>query len=80
LPVFDYRCEFCGKVKEVLIPQGDDHCCGQPMTRLFTGHTVVKMGSPMWIDRLEDIGKKQNDRGERRKFVHPSQLGGNLNP
>jgi len=80
MPISDYRCEVCKKVKEVLTPQSEARCCGQPMTRLYTGHAVIKMGYPMWLDRLEDKHKAQNDKGKRRTFIHPSQLGGNLNP
>jgi len=79
--IADYRCEICGETKEVLTPQGKPECCGHLMTRLYSrsntkGNTVIRMKYPMWIDRLEDTQKAQNDRGEKRKLLYPSQLKG----
>lgn len=48
------------------------------MTRRYTvDHVVIKMGAPLWTGRMDDIHKAQSQRGERLRFVHPSEIGAN---
>jgi hypothetical protein len=35
----------------------------------------VKMKYPGWIDKIDDIHKAQEQRGERLRFVHPREVG-----
>ena len=58
--------------------QVSPECCGEVMTRLYKLDTyLIKMGAPLWTDRMDDIHKAQSDRGERLRFVHPSEIGAN---
>lgn len=77
MPLFDMRCGKCGKLAERFVQQGQPmpECCGAVMGRVWSLHNLkVKMGTELYIQRMEDIGKAENDRGERRKFVHPSRV------
>ena len=78
MPTYDYRCRNCGERREVF--RSMDHptpiCCDEGMERVYDMRVLnIKMGPPLWVDRMEDIGKRQNDRGERRSFVHPREVG-----
>jgi hypothetical protein len=42
--------------------------------RLQFGKPVIKMGYPAWVDRMEDIHKAQEQRGERLRMIHPSEV------
>ncbi len=77
MPLYDYKCPLCGLVTEVIMSHTDTppECCGGVMTRQFSGEVTIKSGYPLWVDRMEDIGKAQNDRGERRRLVHPKDVG-----
>jgi hypothetical protein len=80
MPVFDFVCPTCGKVIEVFRHSYKDapSCCDALMSRKWDMDSlVIKMGYPGWVDRLEDVGKRQNDRGQRRTYVHPSVIGAN---
>lgn len=77
MPIYDYECKQCGKVDEVLVQQGQAPpiCCGETMTRRYsTQYMKVKMGAPLWAGRIDDIHKAQEQRGERLRFVHPSEV------
>lgn len=79
MPLYDFECSSCGRRVERLISAGNSApvCkdCGQVLTRLWSGGSLrINIGPPAWVDRMEDIGKRQNDRGERRRFVHPSEV------
>lgn len=77
MPLFDVRCQTCGKVQEVFV-QGEYHppeCCGAVMGRVWSIEGMrIRQGTELWIERMEDIGKAENDRGKRRSFVHPSRV------
>lgn len=78
MPLYDVACYSCGAVKEIFV-QGEyrpPECCGKVMERQYTLHNVkIVSGYPLWVDKMEDIGKRQDDRGERRSFVHPKVVG-----
>jgi hypothetical protein len=51
-------------------------CCGEVMTRLYTIDTLkIKMKYPLWVDRIDDINKAQEQRGERLRLPHPKTVG-----
>jgi len=75
MPLYGYKCGRCGKTKDVFAPMSHlpPECCNAVMGREF-GVPLVKIGPALWIERMEDIGKAQSDRGERRRFVHPREV------
>jgi putative FmdB family regulatory protein len=78
MPLYPYRCEKCGTIMEVLRPMKHEkpECCGGLMTRLFnTDNLIIKMGYPGWIDKIDDINKAQEQRGERLRLPHPKTVG-----
>lgn len=76
MPLYDFRCSSCGQTKEVLaqINEAAPICCGLSMQRLYIGKTLVKEYGALWIDRMNEIHKRQSDKGERLRFVHPSEI------
>lgn len=80
MPVYEYCCATCSRILETVSPIGCEPpvCCGGVMTRRYTvDHVVIKMGAPLWTGRMDDIHKAQSQRGERLRFVHPSEIGAN---
>jgi putative FmdB family regulatory protein len=78
MPIYDYSCGKCGKSTEVYRPRSDSSapdCCGEPMTRQFSGELIIKMGYPAWVDRMDDIHKAQSDKGERLRYIYPQEVG-----
>lgn len=76
MPLYNFICSGCGKALEVLAPMDapPPECCGRVMTRLFTGKVLIKEKYPLWVDRIEDIHKAQEQRGEKLRFVHPKEV------
>jgi putative FmdB family regulatory protein len=77
MPLYDYQCEKCGKTEEVLALSTDvaPPCCGDTMTRLYTaGDMRVRVGYPIWINRMEEIHKRQADKGQRLSNIHPREV------
>ena len=80
MPLYEYRCQKCSKSIEILAPIGvsGPDCCGEVITRRYSLDTLrIKMGPPLWTERMDEIHKAQADRGERLRFVHPSEIGAN---
>lgn len=81
MPIYDYSCEKCHEVKEVyqkLSTSAPPVCCGQDMERKYSlGNLVIDMGYPGWVGKIDEIHKAQEQRGERLRFVHPSEIGAN---
>jgi len=52
VPIYDFKCEECGKVSEILIRSANDQdvscpdCGNSNMDRLISSSYLVKMGSP----------------------------------
>jgi len=44
------------------------------MRRVYAGRVLIKGKYPLWVDRIEDIHKAQEDKGEKLRFVHPSEV------
>lgn len=78
MPLYQYGCEKCGVAKEVIRPIVHEPpiCCGEVMTRSYCMDSMVlKMGYPGWINRIDEIHKRQADRGERLRLPHPKEVG-----
>lgn len=79
MPLFDFNCRRCGRAEEVFTPKmevPEPVCCGGVMTRLYSADRMkIKMGYPMWVDRIDDIHKAQADRGEKLRLPHPKEVG-----
>ena len=77
MPLYDFICDTCGNKTERFLPIRYDIpvCCESPMRRLFNmGNMLVKEKYPLWVDRMEDIHKAQEQRGERFRMIHPSEV------
>lgn len=77
MPLYDFICDKCGKSLEILTPMGGKPsvCCGEVMTRKYSmGKILIKEKYPLWIDRIDDIHKRESQNGERLRFVHPSEV------
>jgi hypothetical protein len=35
----------------------------------------IKQGDELWLSRMDDIHKSQEQRGERLRYVHPKEIG-----
>lgn len=82
MPIYEFLCETCEERKEVLAQMGDapPNCCGEVMTRLFgsvairDSRSLTGKKNQLFIGRMDEIHKRQADRGERLRFVHPSEV------
>ena len=76
MPLYDYYCDTCGKAIEAYLPIKHDipTCCASPMRRVYAGGVLIKVKYPLWVDRMDDIHKAQEQRGERLRFVHPKEI------
>ena len=78
MPIFDLKCSVCGKVAEMFVWPGGGmpECCATPMVRLYTvGKHLDKYSAPLWVGRMEEIHKAQEQRGERLRMVYPKEVG-----
>ena len=52
MPIYDYKCQQCGKVSEVLVRNTEDpavkcsHCGSQKMDKLISASYMIKMAAP----------------------------------
>ena len=83
MPMYDYLCETCGKTEEkiALLGSPPPTCCDVIMKRLFKGSMGIRDSksltgkrNELWINRMDEIHKRQADRGERLRFVHPKEV------
>ena len=83
MPVYEFECCNCGSRSEIIACIGDSppECCGTAMIRTFSGsvairdsHSITGKRNELWINRLDDIHKRQADRGERLTLPHPSEV------
>ena len=81
-PLYDYVCDQCGNVRECYRPMEHKppECCGVLMRRLYgmveirDSRSLTGKRNELWIDRMDDIHKAQEQRGERLRFVHPKEV------
>jgi len=78
MPLYAYICPKCGKaLDDVYAPLSTTPppvCCDAPMERRYGGNLLIKEYSALWIDRMDDIHKAQEQRGERLRIVHPREV------
>ena len=82
MPIYEFRCETCEERREVLAQMGDaaPNCCGVAMSLVFGSYgirdsrSITGTRNELFIDRIDEIHKRQADRGERLRFVHPSEV------
>lgn len=76
MPLYDFQCDKCEKSIEVILPIEHDlpACCGAFMRRVYSGQVKIKTGYPLWVDRIEDIHKAQEQKGERLRMVYPWEV------
>ena len=82
MPIYEFRCEKCGADLDVLAQMGDTppNCCGAVMSRIFgtvgirDSRSITGKRNELWIDRMDEIHKRQADKGERLRVVHPSEV------
>ncbi len=76
MPIYGYTCDSCQTEQDIYAPMAHTapSCCGIPMRKQFGGRYLVKMGYPLFVDRMEDIHKEQQNRGERLRMIHPSEV------
>jgi len=75
VPLYDYRCNLCDTIQEVLLPMEHSvpNCCDSPMRRVMSGGYKINIKYPLWVDRMEDIHKAQEQKGERLRMIHPKE-------
>ena len=76
MPLYEFTCDKCGKTTETLAHIGSEPpiCCEAFMRRLYSGEGITKIKYPLWVDRMEDIHKAQEQKGERFRMVHPKEI------
>jgi len=84
---YDYHCQKCSKcfdfswdensIKEywfVRTKFADCPECGEKSER-FIAPLYRKYTPPLWHNRMTEIHKAQEAKGEKLRFVHPSEIG-----
>jgi len=77
MPIYDFGCDECGKVDERFVWSAGDApmCCGVDMFRLYTiGWHIDKYSAPLWVHRMDDIQRRENQDGSRTRLVHPREV------
>jgi hypothetical protein len=77
MPIYDYICDTCNKYETRYLPMNHEKpmCCGSVMRRVYNIDILkIKWHYPLWVNRIDDIHKAQEQRGERLRFVHPSEV------
>jgi len=76
MPLYEFQCDNCDKTIEVLARYNDAPpvCCETFMRRFYGSLACVKVKYPMWVDRIDDIHKAQEQKGERLRIVHPKEV------
>ena len=77
MPLYEFACGKCGKTQELLLPLEHESpaCCNTIMRRVYSGRVKIKVKYPLWVDRIDDIHKAQEQRGERLRYVYPQEVG-----
>lgn len=78
MPIFEFNCTDCGQSFEVLIRNGDSSNCPKCHSRntqkRMSTFSFKFVGYPGFVDRIDDLQKRQVDRGEKPTLPHPSQV------
>lgn len=78
MPLYEYECH-CGKCVEVLNTyEGVSPVCqncGSEMDRIISAPARIKiLNKAGWINRINEIHKRQADKGERLRLPHPKEV------
>ena len=80
-PIYEFACEKCGTHREILAPTPEPPgCCGGVMTRKYgavairDSHSITGKRHERWIYRIDEIHKRQADKGERLRLPHPKEV------
>ncbi len=81
MPIYEFACNRCGTRREIVAPTPETpECCGGVMTRKY-GPVAVRDSRSLtgkrherFLDRIDEIHKRQADRGERLRLPHPSEV------
>ena len=81
-PIYEVVCERCGKGREIVAQINGElpECCGGVMTRKYStvvirdSRSLIGKRNERFIDRIDEIHKRQADRGERLRLPHPSEV------
>jgi len=78
MPLFDLECKKCGVIEEHYVSSPDKvikcNVCGGDMDKLFSGSFLIREKYPLWVDKLDDHQKWEEERGETITVPHPSQI------
>lgn len=81
MPLYDYLCDVCQETREVLASNNvPPSCCGAVMRRIYGpvsirgSDAITGKRNELFIDRIDEIHKRQEQAGERLTFVHPSEV------
>jgi putative FmdB family regulatory protein len=78
MPLYDFSCKECGFIDEFVTHIDADSMpcpkCGATMIRKFPLYGLVKIKYPLWVDRIDEIHKRQADKGERLRMVYPREV------
>ncbi len=70
MPTFDFRCSNCNMTFERFVWDREHiplcpQCHSSKVERLFTvSNLVIKDKYPLWVDRIDDWQKRQEDKGK----------------
>ncbi len=82
MPIYESVCDKCGKRSEVVAQMGDQppECCGGVMTRKYSSvairdsRSLTGKRNELFINRIDELNKRQADRGEKLKLPHPKEV------
>jgi hypothetical protein len=77
MPMYDYLCEICNAEQEKwarTFEAEPPQCCGVAMIRKSCA-CGFRMKYPAWVDRIDEIQKRQTQNGEKMRMVHPKEVG-----
>ena len=82
MPLYDFICDKCGSSREIVAEMGSGapKCCSGVMTRKYgtiairDSRSITGKRNELFINRIDEIHKRQADRGERLRMPHPSEV------
>ena len=79
MPLYDYICEKCSHQEERFqhsykIKTAPCSKCGGVMHKQFPLIARVRMGPSLFVNRIDELQKRQADKGETPTLPHPSKV------
>ena len=76
MPLYQFKCRKCPNELEMIRWTFPDPpmCCGELMALQF-GTPAIRMGYPLWVDRMDDIQRRETQNGGRMRLPHPKEVG-----